>query len=468
MKTVGSRQRAAGSGQRAVGSGQQAAGSGQQAAGSEWGLGIRDWGLAMGAKFRFAANRRVFRGENARRGVSLLEVLIAMFVVTLGLLGVVSLIPTGHFAVVESTKSDRAAACGRAAMSEVKVRRMLDSSLWRCPNGTSGAVAAQYGDAFIIDPLFVANNLPEVPGNEMNLAAFPCDGSYPPAYTPFFLNRVTLPMSASVADRVFTWGDDLLFKVDRGDAEQRTRASYFWADDGSTQTGTAPYPVLPTDTQLPTASGDYQRLLQQDAKHYSWMLTVAPAPSENVLPVGGVFNFRKYRVSTVVSYRRDLGYRPLDPGNPPSVDDMPTERLVNVRLDGGGYGGGDVTIHIPDNCMGSAGADQYEAYLKVRPGQWIMLMGLKLDARVPPRPDVSNWQARRVAQWYQVVAADDVQHDSTANAYGRRLTLAGPDWDPTVIGDVSGTPGAKAVLVDGVIGVYTKTIELDTAAAWNP
>jgi hypothetical protein len=49
-----------------------------------------------------------------------------MFVLSVGLLGVAALIPVGRFAIVETAKADRSGACGRAALSEIKVRRMLE------------------------------------------------------------------------------------------------------------------------------------------------------------------------------------------------------------------------------------------------------------------------------------------------------------------------------------------------------
>lgn len=66
----------------------------------------------------------------ARRGLTLLEVLIAIFVLAIGLLGVAALIPVGRFQLEQGAKQDRAAAVGRAAWREVEVRGMLDPTVW--------------------------------------------------------------------------------------------------------------------------------------------------------------------------------------------------------------------------------------------------------------------------------------------------------------------------------------------------
>ena len=60
-----------------------------------------------------------------RRGVSLMEVLIGTFVLSVGLLGLAALIPVGRFAIVETAKSDRAGACGRAALRDMQVCQMI-------------------------------------------------------------------------------------------------------------------------------------------------------------------------------------------------------------------------------------------------------------------------------------------------------------------------------------------------------
>ncbi|MFH1266447.1 MAG: prepilin-type N-terminal cleavage/methylation domain-containing protein, partial [Planctomycetota bacterium] len=45
-----------------------------------------------------------------RRGVSLLEVLISIFVLSIGLLGVAAVIPVGGHEILQAVKADRAAA----------------------------------------------------------------------------------------------------------------------------------------------------------------------------------------------------------------------------------------------------------------------------------------------------------------------------------------------------------------------
>lgn len=86
----------------------------------------------------------------ARRGVTLLEVLAAMFVLTIGLLGMAALLPVGRFEVAEAQKLDRGAALGRAAFRDLQVRGFLRPEMWLNPvPGTSGTNL----ERFVVQPL---------------------------------------------------------------------------------------------------------------------------------------------------------------------------------------------------------------------------------------------------------------------------------------------------------------------------
>lgn len=66
----------------------------------------------------------------SRRGISLLEVLISMFVLLFGLLGVASLIVAGRHELGAADRFDQAASVGRAAFRDLKIRGYLDPSTW--------------------------------------------------------------------------------------------------------------------------------------------------------------------------------------------------------------------------------------------------------------------------------------------------------------------------------------------------
>jgi len=224
-----------------------------------------------------AARRR------SRRGVSLMEVLISTFVLSIGLLGLAALLPLGRFAVVETNKADYSGACGRAAMRDVEIRRMLFAGNWATNPGNG---------AFAIDPLGVNAGLGDLGG---------------------VLPRITLivpatgtPYTAAQAEAVFVWKDDLSFTIPNNARTYRR----FYQDAAGTTDG-------PTPTAWPVIEG-----------HYSWLLTASPAATESGLqPI----DRRTYNLSVVVCYRRKPG--------------VVAEQSAAASFVGGvGLGGGTITV----------------------------------------------------------------------------------------------------------------------------
>ncbi len=208
-------------------------------------------GAACGHRSRRAAVAR----RRVRCGVSLMEVLISIFVLSVGLLGLAALIPVGSYALMETGKADRAGACGRAALREVEVRRLLDPQFWSVPN------ASLNGTAVALDPIGVNAGM----GNSLGLVP-----------------RLTFTwITPQLIQDVFYWKDDLQVHVEK-DPNLRPHLAYYQAD-GSMGPAPTPYPV---------SDG-----------HYSWLLTVTPATGDVPLPLA---QRSSYRVSVAVCYRREL------------------------------------------------------------------------------------------------------------------------------------------------------------------
>ena len=311
--------------------------------------------------------------RRTRRGVSLLEVLFSMGVLMIGLLGVATLIPVGRFAVVEAGKADRSGACGHAAMREIKIRRMLDPSLWSDSKGKQVTPAG----SFAIDPMGVAKERSDKLGP---------------------IDRITLQGLAgnlALAESIFTWRDELKF-VFPEDWEPPPE------DDSD-----RPRAKLAT-----SGSPDFEG-------NYSWLVTVTPAAAEAYLPVT---EKTLYSVSVAVCFKRDF-----------STDGERT--AVVAEFYGGGWGGGSLLL---------------DEVIEVKRNEWIMLCGAA--------------SGRTVCKWYRVVSVGELLVNSQGNpdpggSAVTVLSLAGPDWDPTV--------AATAVVIDHVVGVYASTIELDNNLLWS-
>ncbi len=420
-----------------------------------------------------------------RAGISLLEVLISTFVLAIGILSLAVLIPVGRLSIQQSIISDRAGTCGRAALRDIKTRGMLEpgrkyffdstpTTLQYMPwvVGMPDPIGHRIDPfSFAIDPLFIAKNA--APTSGLVEPAFPFLAAREPDSAPLPLplprmRRVTWQRTMieqlvsgtsywlphlPLAERCFYWHDDLAFSLPDA-ADQRPNALM--------------------DNGVPHINGNY-----------SWMVTVTPALNET----GLAFNGRGlYSVSVVVFYKRSFTVPETDPatGLQTAVDlaqnPRPSERTVTANIlsiypdqntgipSGVSLGGGAVKLTVPGPA--------YSQYLDVKKGQWLLLSG---------NLGTEN-QALGVFRWYRVVSVGDVQPDppDAPARLCRYVTLAGPDWhgrwcaknddgtaqdlddddqDPNNAG--MGLHDAEAVLMDGVVDVYSTTIELDRSLTWG-
>jgi type II secretory pathway pseudopilin PulG len=391
---------------------------------------------------------------SARGGFTLLEVLVSIFVLLFGLLAVAAVVPIAGLRIIQTKQADHSAACGQSAMRDVKVRRMTEPRKWlryvpsdpnKTPNGFvpveyshAGQLAIPFQESFAIDPLGFAKITPI----SSALARFPYDSNS--IGTLSMMRRVTLDtnpatnvqvpnpstyidMDLALADRIFTWHDDLTIPV-------------------PSDSGTRPTAVI--------GNG----VVQIDGK-YSWVATVTPIVDDNdaitppLPPVAMHYidRHRTYLVSVVVFYNRDFSApnAPIDP-------ETPGERVVRGEVVGEGYGGGDLRLFLPSGSTASP------AYLNVRNGDWLMLCGT----------NTGTSPSRGVFQWYRVVVSgeDAVLPDSSVTSsnatWERYVTMSGPDWNTAWCTGVDSDLNLDTLEVDvalftRVIGVYTTTIELD-------
>lgn len=437
--------------------------------------------------FRFLNSSRRLAGDRRRRwrrgGVSLLEVLISIFVLSIGLLAVAAVIPVGRYAIVEAAKSDRAAACGQAVLNDVKVRGMINPNNWR--NWNNGSISKPpplmsgdpdpplytrdegipMGESYAIDSLNLARQT--IANERARLASFPynirrLDG-YPGDSFPQLLptrlwrwtrmQRVTwsgVGLNRLLATGVFGWHDDLRIPVP-GDETLRPRQMFFNRSASGTVEGRS-FPFMPGD------GGAVRNPLQsQDSGDYSWLVTVTPSTErhdfvDNNAPGSGVDrypylypeNAPLYNVSVVVFYKRATP----SPGDyaPGGVraEETPSERQVELMFLGTGLGGGDVMLFtLHRNPADISTARDRQDYLDIKENEWMMVSGrhtifyeyqLFDRTMVAPDPtDPSSWLHVGVHKWYRIVTAGEtVSEDINNNGVldpGEDLNSSGAiDW----------------------------------------
>ena len=400
-----------------------------------------------------------------RSAFSLLEVLIAMFILTVGMLGIAAAVVIGNASALRALVADRVASVGRNGLAEVRTREMLDPNRWLDVAGSPVLAnrdpPVPAGAAFCIDPLYVATvngQQGEVPNSlSERLARFPfyttagiltmqrVTLNIAPEQPPTVPQLQQILMNPRLFERIFVAEDDLnvdLTTLSRPRLLFRT----FRTDTGAT--ATLPVPALPGDTGGGTPLyPDYQGM-------YSWMVTVVPD-----IPRGATIDQQKYIVSVVVFRNRVL----LPPDDP--TLETPAERVAVANM----LGGGDVRLSVLASNLQKPGGGSYNAaeYLGVREGQYILLAGRQLVT--PDNPGVFH----KVFLWYRVIATGELYQPSDSkpftkdsNHYYREFTLAGPDWNRAWCvqndTDGDGTPlEAQAILCSEVYGVYSQVMEPD-------
>lgn len=390
-----------------------------------------------------------------RRGISLIEVLISMFVLLFGLMGVAAIFPVASHYVLEGDKRDRSAGLAQVAFEELKARKILRPETWLYAsnamnnnpptfvvNPLSGdfslrtTASFNAGWAFVIDPLgtaavgdmterelfpFSAINVPN-PRNPWAASFVPLNPTFGPVANRWPVRRLTLNVNPNLAGvpamipgetakNTFTLRDDLaVVQPDAGDRPSIQR----WQVD--TTTGT---------------------LLARDyLGDYSWLATVVPVKTEALLGLAPANNIRDawYEVSTAVFYKREV---------------VPTATLNSSagseRLISGEF------LNSSELAIYGTAEEVDTAVDGLKPGNWIAVMG------------VNRVTGAFLMKWYKVLALDDetnmlnTQTSTPANGKpGRYVMVQGPPW-PT-----SSYQNLGVAILPGIVDVYTRVMQMES------
>ena len=370
------------------------------------------------------------------RGISLIEILISMFVMLFGLMGVAAIFPVGNHYVVEGEKFDLGAAIAQNAFEELGARGMLQPGEWAIPpfapfisNGNFFSVV-NHGHALIIDPLGVGiANSSGVTGHEY----FPYQGTNPTnPWRPGLVGinwpvrRLTLDvdptpppafpvmMTSEVAETIFRLRDDLAVEQpDESDVPSIQR----WDVDGAG--------VL---------------LRRQYKGDYSWLATIVPTTGEALAalqPAHEAYGEINYDVSVVVFRKRDTT---------PSEE---SERLIEAEL----LQGGELVIYSTSGSLAKQEVD--DAVEDIRPGSWISVMG------------VNQTTGDFLMKWYRILSLDQetTENENVSTVTGqfplRRAMLIGPDWPTNSMTDL------RAAILPGAFLVVTKQMKMEGSSLWS-
>lgn len=356
---------------------------------------------------KYASSERTHRSgadQAARKGITVLEVLFSILILAVGLLSVASLLPVGRLQAGRALVDQHKVIVGQNALNEFRIRDMANPDKWY---DATGSLLNQYpaGAPPVINARIpVVIDPLTVSRHGSSVQDFPING-YLLTGVPASLPRVSI--SSGSATLPLEVANEI-----------------FMAKDDILFD-------LPDDPTLPPVGGfgkDGKKRLFEG--QFSWMATIVPeygpiAPTSVIPEVN-----QHYRLSIVVFHRRSLTQAGMTTAEravkfnfaPPEIE------LVS-------------TLSPPDD-------------LKVTIGEWILL-----GANFNRITSTGTTELVPIFKWYRIVSA--AQFDPTSTK--RRLTVAGPDWENAN----NPTGEAVAILVDGVVAVYEKTIRIEGNNAWS-
>ena len=415
-------------------------------------------------------------------GITLVEVLFAVGIIVVGLLGMAGLLAVAGSEMRKGLNADAMSTVANNASSEFDIRSMRSTSLYLRYNRASArfqGFTPGPGMSFCIDPGFIAyrtaqvpdpvntgNTVPGIPVNplQQNQTLLPFQGSgdyfpYSPITTDPTLNlearmpRVTLrrtvgggPMGLLQAGELFVGHDDLSYQ--RNDAL------------------VAPSQIYATDASA-------NRIKRLNLGQYTWFATVT---SEITGATSTGLENDRFILSIVVLEGRDFRdtyHVGLDgePGDAGTDDDgntltddvlelgyagsddkysysLESERVVEVVITGSGISGGEVMLKAPT-----------AAQLTLRPSDWIMLS--------------ANSSVGSIFRWYRVSYTESevklVTDPSNGNPlyYKRNAVLEGADWNrPEWFPNQTLFYPTQATIMNDIIGVYQRPIRLENTSLY--
>ena len=459
------------------------------------------------------------RNRLRRAAISLTEVLIALGILTIGLLGVASIFPVGSWYMQKATIADQGSAIAQSVMNDAVTRGMLNPNSWYvmvpsnttstgnawnrqfqcdgryCPQpppakdprsifirpfaaalseaiSQNGAAAdrtmvnKQLGAAYVIDPIGVAAMA--MP-NGVALS-----NKY--AYTfPASMNQLGGTTSGNLYSAAWqSWGNSPVntWPIRRATIQQADGWQLSPSMADALCKGTDDLAVdLPKRDDRPaiqnwdTASinGTQMPMARQWAGDFSWMMTVVPTTTAARDGMASNPEGYDYQVSVVVFHKRGLPTS-YALSNAEAYNNSALERAVKAKVLTTGPNGGELLLE----GFGSNDSTAENPFSQLKTGNWIMLCG--------PHPNSSDSNPKFVLNWYQVLSIEGKNErlnnqgttspaPAASDPERRLVTLRGTEWpwQPAGPSAASGhlSNGLCVAICKGAVAVHTKTLRLE-------
>jgi hypothetical protein len=457
-----------------------------------------------------------------RSAISLTEVLIAMGILTVGLLGVAALFPVGGFYMMKAEIADRGAAIAQSVMSDIQARGMLNPTAWcvmtpapesaatapankifngfdgkYCPTQSTIAwsftrpfaitlaeglrvsaaasasglpdpvvICKQFGSAYVIDPmgataLSALSPSPQFQPFNWNHLAYPFPAWVSPAFAP--------PMGAYYSCTAWNpWRasdkDQFIWPI--------RRVTFQQADGWSMDARVAEHYFRGKDdlaTEFPPRA-DHPAAQTWDKADLNGNGIPDPLSRQwtgdyswivSVVPTSNAA--RDALARSPESYSYDVSvvvfYKRILPPTP-------TQNLSNADATSSAK-----TERLVNARIISTGLNGGELLLhkldtvaespfsQLKAGQWIMLCG--------PHPNSTTSEPRFVMNWYQVLSIDAEGTNVTGfnPSTDRIVAVRGPEWPWQPASNLSSSELSNQLcsgIIRGAVAVHTKTLRLNS------
>lgn len=408
-------------------------------------------------------------------GITLIEVMMSAMVVSLGIMGLVALIPLGTHLTERGTRADRVASIGERVYHEAKIRGYLNPFSWVSPSGGGlanftrphathlTAQALPVRQPYLIDPWFFPDD-----STEGNRRFFPASQQFAIGGDPTILrmHRLSVLSGPNSGTRM----------------PRRQAAIAFMSEDDLSSERPSGGDRPPFQTYF-TRGNDNTPVRRQSQGDFTWMLMLVPE-LRNIQPLAAqvgmvtppappaalftppinyssgtltqnartVLNSNltdEYNLSVIVMQRRQPRIPLTGEFGAMFTGADPSERVLGIApnsfASSDGYSVGEVRLQIAANGT----VEEQENMLRLSNGDWICLAG---------RNVINGYPAGDNYQWYRVSSVSEMFTDPNNGLPSIDVTFTGPDWSSLI---ASPNPPTHAIIVEGVVGVYTKRVRLD-------
>lgn len=456
---------------------------------------------------------------SSRRAVTLAEVLIAMGILTIGLLGVAAIFPVGGHYMQSGDVADRGGAIAQAALDDAIIRGHLDPDNWVVNDVTpgtaaymslttgdtslaqrrtglaeavsmtamtdalvasqptvQGARATAFGDAYIIDPIGMAGAVEGVtdPWQSGPIRHFP---GFPLANgSQLFRSAKWDPWKSFDAAwpvrRVTPIHTTARLNSNARTLQQPLAQELFSAADDLAQhfPTSGDEPVRQRWENWTPGAGDFFASGRQSNGDYSWIISVAPSSSAARDAMATRPDAYPVEVSVVVFHKRTLAR-----GLQATTE---AERLVTARVATAGPSGGELLL-TRRTSVADGGADpDVSPFEDLRAGQYVMVVG--------PHPLSTNGRPILAVRWCRVLNIEDSGRPTLPGGQptldrDRQVLVAlrGADWPwrqvTSSLGlELGAQPGGtqlsndlRVAILPGAVAVHTKTMRLESGSEWS-